>query len=358
MPTMLRAAGKGHSAGRRMQDAGRRTQDAGRRTQVLGAIGCLLLLTACQVPGAVRPTVKVGLVAPFEGRYRYVGYDLFPAVRLALREANEAGGVGGYNVELVAYDDGGEPTAAIQQVGKLAVDQEVMVALGHFRAETTATAAPAYAEVGLSLVAMGGLEPMSPPSGHGVLFLGPAAEEVARAMLEGVDAAALVSQEGPLSQALEAIAEEKGVWLIPQVSLEEPDWLEKVTAARPAVVLCDADPVTAGEVVAALRAAGWRGEFRGSPALAAADFAAVAGEAAEGVWFPPPWTPSGEMELGPDFAAAYEEISGGPGPGPLALPAYQATRWVLEALEADIAAHGVPSREGVTAALAALHPRR
>ena len=60
----------------------------------------------------VRPTVKIGLVAPFEGRYRYVGYDVFYAVRLALQEVNAAGGVGGYHVELVAYDDGADPAMA------------------------------------------------------------------------------------------------------------------------------------------------------------------------------------------------------------------------------------------------------
>jgi hypothetical protein len=41
-------------------------------------------------------------------------------------------------------------------------------------------------------------------------------------------------------------------------------------------------------------------------------------------------------------------------PGPLALPAYEATQQVLEALERDIAANGAPTREGMAAALAEL----
>ncbi len=321
------------------------------------SVFCLLLLAACQVPDAVRPTVKIGLVAPFEGRYRYAGYDLFPAVRLALREANVAGGIGAdgkvgpYFVELVAYDDGGDPEMAARQAEKLAVDPEVVVVLGHFRAGTTAAAASAYAEAGLPLVAMGGLEPLAAPEEEGVFPMGPMAEETARAMLEGVETAALVSQGEPLGQALEAAAEEQGVRLTPRVSPEEPGWLEKVVAAHPPVVLCDADPVTAGEVAAALRAAGWMGEFRGGPALAAADFTAVAGEAAEGAWFPPLWIPSGEEGTSPAFVAAYQEVSGGTPPGVLALPAYQAARLILEALEADISARGFPSREGMAAVL-------
>jgi len=99
---------------------------------------CFLFLTSCssplaRFPGTVRPTVKIGLVAPFEGRYRYIGYEVIYGVRLALREANHAGGVGGYNVELVAYDDGADPTMASEQARKLAVDPEVVTAIGHFR---------------------------------------------------------------------------------------------------------------------------------------------------------------------------------------------------------------------------------
>ena len=44
----------------------------------------LVLLTGClQTPPHV---VKIGLVAPFEGRYREIGYDVIPAARLAVRE--------------------------------------------------------------------------------------------------------------------------------------------------------------------------------------------------------------------------------------------------------------------------------
>lgn len=323
-----------------------------RRSIAFCIAGCVLLLTACRVPGAVRPTVKIGLVAPFEGRYRYVGYDLFPAVRLALREVNAAGGVGGYAVELVAYDDEGDPMMAIQQARKLAVDTEVMVALGHFRAETTAAAIPYYAAAGLPLVASGGLEPVTQVESAGVFPLGPDAETVARMMLQGVGTAALVSQGGPLGQALEAVASQEGMLLAPVVSPDEPGWLEEVLAAAPSVVLCDADPVTAGEVVTALRGAGWRGEFRGGPSLAAADFATVAGEAAEGAEFPLPRPLPGAAAVGSEFIAAYMEISGGAPPGPLALPAYQAARQILEALAADIAAHGAPSRAGALMSLA------
>jgi ABC-type branched-subunit amino acid transport system substrate-binding protein len=106
-------------------------------------------------------------------------------------------------------------------------------------------------------------------------------------------------------------------------------------------------------VARALRDAGWEGVFLGGPELAATDFAAVAGEAAKGARFVTPWPFPADTPGSADFVAAYRGM--GPHvepPGPLALPAYDATRQVLEALESDIAAHGTPTREGMAAALA------
>jgi branched-chain amino acid transport system substrate-binding protein len=295
-----------------------------------------LLLASCAFPGSVRPTVKIGLVAPFEGRYRYVGYDVIYAVRLAVRETNAAGGVGGYNVELVAYDDAADPTMAIEQARKLAVDPGVVAAIGHFRPETSGAAADAYAGAGIPLISPGLVAP------HADRL----ADDLLRHLEEsGLNGAALVTEGGPLGLVLRSDAR---ISLV--VSPEEIDWLEQVLASD--AIICDAEPVTAGEVVRALRDAGWGGVFLGGPELAAADFAAVAGDAAEGAHFVTPWPFPTDVPDSTDFVAVYQAM--GPHvepPGPLALPVYEATWRVLEALERDIAVNGVPTREGMAAAL-------
>jgi ABC-type branched-subunit amino acid transport system substrate-binding protein len=108
-----------------------------------------LLLTACAV---TRPIVKIGLVAPFEGRYREVGYEVIYATRLAVREANAAGGVAGYSVELVALDDGGDPELAAEQARKLATDPQVIGVIGHWLNATTNAAALEYDQLGIPLL--------------------------------------------------------------------------------------------------------------------------------------------------------------------------------------------------------------
>ena len=117
----------------------------------------LTLLTAC---ASVKPVVKIGLVAPFEGRERAVGYDAIYAARLAVRQANAAGGIGGYRVTLVALDDRGDPELAAQTAAALVVDPQVVAVVGHYLPATTAAATEVYANAGLPLLPAG-----APPLG-------------------------------------------------------------------------------------------------------------------------------------------------------------------------------------------------
>ncbi|MDT8306097.1 MAG: ABC transporter substrate-binding protein, partial [Anaerolineae bacterium] len=109
---------------------------------------CVLLVVFAAGCRSVPPTVKIGLVAPFEGRWRDVGYDAIYAARLAVREVNENGGVAGYRVELVALDDRGDPQLAAEAAATLAADPALIVAMGHWLPHTTSAVAPVYADLG------------------------------------------------------------------------------------------------------------------------------------------------------------------------------------------------------------------
>lgn len=130
-------------------------QVAGRKLAVAGFLIaiCAWLPVSCAFPGSIAPIVKFGLVAPFEGRYRPVGYDAIYAARLAVRERNAAGGVGGYRVELVAYDDGGDAPSAVERARQLVLDPQVVAVIGHYRIETTRAAWDIYVREALPLIA-------------------------------------------------------------------------------------------------------------------------------------------------------------------------------------------------------------
>jgi ABC-type branched-subunit amino acid transport system substrate-binding protein len=116
------------------------------------AAGIALLISSC---ASVAPVAKIGLVAPFEGRYRPVGYDVIYSARLAIREANAAGGIGDYRVALVALDDFGDPGIAAETASSLVIDPGVVAAVGHWLPETTAAAEPVYRAGSLPYVAAG-----------------------------------------------------------------------------------------------------------------------------------------------------------------------------------------------------------
>ncbi|MBI5080871.1 MAG: ABC transporter substrate-binding protein [Chloroflexi bacterium] len=111
-----------------------------------------LLFSACV--SSTKPSIKIALVGPFEGRYRDVGIEVIYAMRLAIREANAQGGVGGYTVELMGFDDSGDPDQAMMQAKKVATDSQVVAAVGNWLPSTTQAAAPVYDRVGIPFVAM------------------------------------------------------------------------------------------------------------------------------------------------------------------------------------------------------------
>lgn len=118
------------------------------------ALALLLALTvsACQT---APQTLKLGLVAPFEGRWRALGYDAVYAARLAVREINEQGGVGGRPVELVALDDSAEADLARHAAASLVTDPAVVAVVGHGLPEITASALPLYEDNELPLIVLG-----------------------------------------------------------------------------------------------------------------------------------------------------------------------------------------------------------
>lgn len=122
------------------------------RNTLYAILALIWLLTGC---ASVDPVVKIGLVGPFEGAHRAVGYDVIYSARLAVREVNQAGGIGGYRVALVALDDSGDVMLAEQTARALVLDPAVVAVIGHWRPGTTAVAAPIYAQAGVPFIPMG-----------------------------------------------------------------------------------------------------------------------------------------------------------------------------------------------------------
>jgi ABC-type branched-subunit amino acid transport system substrate-binding protein len=238
-------------------------------------------------------------VAPFEGRYRDVGYEVIYAVRLAVREANAAGGVAGYSVELTALDDSGDPASAADQARKLATDPQIVSVVGDWLEATTLSAAPVYAGAGLPLLATAA---------------GPLPATAYRLWLTNA--------------ALQTAAAGGQLCPLPCDTLDDLTWLTQARAHSGGAALLYGPPL-------------W-----GQP-----QFATLAGPLANGVRFVVP-APYPADSADPSFAVRYRAISGGVEPRAIAVLAYDAARLLLAAV-ARAAAHGaVLTRSSIGNALA------
>lgn len=260
-------------------------------------ISCALCLAAC-IP-VTRPVVKIGLVAPFEGRYRDVGYEVIYAVRLAVRETNAAGGLAGYSVELLALDDSGDPDMAVAQARKTATDPQVVGVIGNWLDATTLAAAREYDLADIPLLAT-----TSAPDLPSSTF---------RLWLTEAD--------------LQATSPESLHCPPPCDSLENLDWLLKSAINNPQSTII------------------------GPPLWGQMQFAKLAGPAAEGVQFISP-APLPANSTDPTFADRYRAISNGVEPRAYAVLAYDATRILFDAIARDVKLNRQPTRAGVAAALA------
>src|SRR5690606_15013589 len=123
-----------------------------RRIWLLALLGSLTLFTGCTVEKSITP-VKVVLFAPFEGRYREIGYEMLYAARLAFTEV----GADPSQVKLIPVDDSGTLITAQQHAAAIALDPQVRLVI---TAGVIATHADVLTEFGdLPVIVVGSWHP-------------------------------------------------------------------------------------------------------------------------------------------------------------------------------------------------------
>jgi len=124
----------------------------------LALLMLLFLSAACALPWNAAPVVKVGVIAPFEGAGRPLGYAVLPAIKSAVADANASGELAGYRVAVVALDDSLDPALAAQQARALSLDPDVLAVIGPFteaRAELVEAVLAAAAVPNMPVIATG-----------------------------------------------------------------------------------------------------------------------------------------------------------------------------------------------------------
>jgi branched-chain amino acid transport system substrate-binding protein len=87
-------------------------------------------------------TILIGHVASMTGEQATFGQSTDNAIRLAIKEANAAGGVNGKQLEVKTYDDQGKPEEAAIAATRLIVQDKVAILLGEVASSRSLAMAP------------------------------------------------------------------------------------------------------------------------------------------------------------------------------------------------------------------------
>ncbi|MDR1471893.1 MAG: ABC transporter substrate-binding protein [Synergistaceae bacterium] len=79
---------------------------------------------------AKEPVIKIGVIAPLTGGVAVYGTAAKNGTELYTKMFNAAGGIGGTKIELVVYDDKGDPTEALNAYNKLVNADQVAAIIG------------------------------------------------------------------------------------------------------------------------------------------------------------------------------------------------------------------------------------
>lgn len=123
---------------------------------LLSAVMGLGVLTGCGGSGQESTTeagsgdtIKIGFFAPLTGNNMQYGVSFQNAINMKVEEINNAGGINGQQIKIVAYDDKSDPKEAVNIANKIVADPEIKVAIGSFSSSCSMAAAPVFAEAGV-----------------------------------------------------------------------------------------------------------------------------------------------------------------------------------------------------------------
>lgn len=129
-------------------------------------LSCLLVSVSLAACTSVRPVVKIGLLAPFEGLHRRLGYEALAAMRQAIADAAPTT----VAVMPLALDDGATPAQIERALRKLLQDSAVRAVIGPYHPVLAQQVAPLMAATDLPWLMPFAVDPVAgfvPPDSTG-----------------------------------------------------------------------------------------------------------------------------------------------------------------------------------------------
>ncbi len=111
-------------------------------TAVAGALACLFAASVAHAQGVTKTSILIGQSSPFSGSNKELGDEIREGLQACFKQVNEAGGVNGRALELVALDDANDTKRAGENARILIEQRGVLALIGYASATLSLPALP------------------------------------------------------------------------------------------------------------------------------------------------------------------------------------------------------------------------
>ena len=270
-------------------------------------------------------TVKIGFNVPLTGFAAADGESALNGAKLAVKQANSAGGINGKQIELVVYDDQASPKEAVPIANRLIEKDGVKVAVSGSYSGSTRAAAGIFQDAGIPYISAYAIHPDITRAGNYVFrtsFMGEV-QGRAGALLIGqtmqrkrVVVITLKNDFGKsLAAGFKAEAANFGIKIVNEYEYSIRDRqfgpiVAKVRADKPDAIYASGYFFTAGPLVSQLRSGGVTAPVIGQEGYDGEQFIKIAGASAEGVIITTSLDRDSNFPEARSFISEYEKFSG------------------------------------------------
>lgn len=308
--------------------------------------------------------IVIGHFASMTGPQATFGISTDQAIRLAIKERNEKGGVKGRKIELVTIDDAGKQSEAATAVTRLINDHKAVAVLGEVASSLSLAGGPIAQKAKVPMISPSSTNPDVTDVGDYIFrvcflddFQGWVDAKFARENLKASKAAILYDQAQAYSSGLadyfdKAFKEMGGTIATKQAytggNLEISSQLQSIKSSGAEVVFLPGYYSDAGTIIRKAREAGITIPFVGGDGWDSEELPKIAGDAINGNYFSNHYLPEEDRPAVRNFVERYKKEYGKTADG-LAALGYDAALVLFDAMERAPSLSGKDLRDSIAA---------
>ena len=310
-----------------------------------------LVLTGCSkgdADKAAANVIKIGHYGSLTGPQATFGQSTSNGVKLAIAEANKAGGINGKQIELVEYDSKGQPAEAGAVVTRLCTKDKVAVVIGEVASSVSIAAAPICQQAHIPMVTPSSTNPKVTQQGDMIFrtcfidpFQGYVCAKFAAENMKWKTAAVLIDQSQAyavgLAEEFEKNFTKMGgtVGVKQQYNGGDQDFSATLGAIRgssPDVIFVPGYYTDVANIAIQARKLGITAPLLGGDGWDSSKLCEIGGKAIEGSYYSNHASPDDPSPAFQTFVSKYKEAYG-PVPDALAAMGYDSARVVFAAIQ-------------------------